>query len=41
MVNLFAKLCELIGGFGVGAATTACSLWLFDEPEMPKSLIEK
>ena len=41
MANLFAKICDLIGGVSYSAATTACSFWLFDEPEMPKHLIEK
>lgn len=41
MANLFAKLCELIGGFGSSVGSTACSIWFYDEPEMPKNLIEK
>lgn len=40
-MEILAKLFELIGGVSSAAATTACSFWLFDEPEMPKSLIEK
>lgn len=41
MGNLFAKIFNLIGGFGASASTTACTLWVFDEPKMPNSLIEK
>ena len=41
MGNLFAKICELLGGFGAKAGSTACIVWWYDEPEMPKSLIEK
>ena len=41
MANLFAKICELLGGVGASAGSTACTFWYFDEPEMPRSLIEK
>lgn len=41
MANLFAKICELLGGFGAATGSVASTFWLFDEPEMPKSLIEK
>lgn len=40
-MGLLAKLFELIGGVSSNAASTACTYWLFDEPEMPRSLIEK
>lgn len=40
-MNLFAKIMELLGGFGASAGSTACTVWVFDEPEMPRSLIEK
>lgn len=40
-MGLLAKLFELIGGVSSNAASTACMTWIFDEPEMPKSLIEK
>lgn len=40
-MELLAKLFELIGGVSSSAASTACTFWLFDEPEMPRSLIEK
>lgn len=40
-MGLLAKLFELIGGFSSNAATTACWTWVIDEPEMPRSLIEK
>lgn len=41
MGSLFAKICSLLGGFGASAGSTACIMWVFDEPKMPKSLIEK
>lgn len=41
MRGLFAKVCSLLGGFGASAGSTACVVWILDEPEMPKSLIEK
>lgn len=40
-MGLLAKLFELIGGVSSSAATTACTFLVFDEPEMPRSLIEK
>ena len=40
-MGLLAKLFNLIGGAGANASTTACYVWVFDEPEMPRSLIEK
>lgn len=41
MANLFAKICELLGGFGAATGSVACVVWILDEPEMPRSLIEK
>ena len=40
-MGLLAKLFNLIGGAGANASTTACTFLVFDEPEMPRSLIEK
>lgn len=40
-MGLLAKLFELIGGVSSSAASTACVVWVLDEPEMPRSLIEK
>jgi len=40
-MELLAKLFELIGEISSAAASTACYVWVFDEPEMPRSLIEK
>lgn len=41
MGSLFAKICSFLGSFGATAGTNACYVWVFDEPEMPRSLIEK
>ncbi len=41
MASLFAKLCEFLGGVGSSLGSTACTIWFYDEPEMPRSLIEK
>ena len=40
-MEFLAKLFELIGGVCSSAASTACMTWALDEPEMPRSLIEK
>lgn len=40
-MGLLAKLFEVIGGLCSSAASTACVVWVLDEPEMPRSLIEK
>lgn len=40
-MELLAKLFELIGGVCSNVASTACVAWVFDEPEMPRNLIEK
>ncbi len=41
MSKLFARIFSSIAGFGKGAGTTGCYVLWYDEPEMPKSLIEK
>lgn len=41
MSKLFSKIFTAIASFGSGAGTTGCYTWWLDEPEMPKSLIEK
>ncbi len=41
MGNLLAKIFNFIGNFGAHAGSVACIVWWYDEPEMPKSLIEK
>ena len=41
MVKLLAKLLKGISNLGANAGTTACVAWLLDEPECPKSIIEK
>lgn len=37
---MLARLLNLIGSLSVGAGTKACTLWLIDEPKMPKSLLK-
>lgn len=41
MGNLLAKIFNFIGNFGAQACSNVCIMWALDEPEMPKSLIEK
>ena len=41
MSRLFSKIFTMIASLGAGAATTGCYVIWLDEPEMPKSLIEK
>ncbi len=41
MSRLFSRIFTAIASLGAGAATTGCYVWWIDEPEMPKSLIEK
>ncbi len=36
-MGFLAKFFGLIGG----VANTGCAFWMFDEPECPKSIIEK
>lgn len=37
---MLARLLNLIGALSAGAGTKACTLWLMDEPKMPKSLLK-
>lgn len=37
--NLFSKLFKAIGS--LSTTNSACPLFIIDEPEMPKSMIEK
>ena len=37
---MLARLLSLIGSLSAGAGTKACTLWLIDEPKMPKSLLK-
>ncbi|UKI27216.1 MAG: cyclic lactone autoinducer peptide [Bacilli bacterium] len=37
---MLARLLNLIGSLSAGAGTKACTLWLIDEPKMPKSLLK-
>lgn len=41
MGNLLAKIFNFIGNTSASLSINECSFWLLDEPEMPKSLIEK
>ncbi len=41
MTKLFAAILGLIGGIGAVAGSTACVMFFIDEPECPKSMIEK
>ena len=41
MTKLFAAVLGLIGGIGATIGSTACVMFFFDEPECPKSMIEK
>ncbi len=38
-MKLFAKLTALLGALVATTATTGCITVLFDEPEMPESLL--
>ena len=38
-MKLFAKTAAVLGAFIAATATTGCVLMLFDEPEMPESLL--
>ena len=40
-MSLFANLLEGLGRGLASFSTSACALLILDEPEMPKSLIEK
>ena len=39
-MELLAKIFGFLGNFGASAGSVACIAWVFDEPEMPKSLIK-
>lgn len=41
MSKLFSRIFTAIASLGAGAGTTGCYVIWLDEPEMPKSLIEK
>lgn len=38
---MFASLLSWLGSFAASTGTKACSVWLADEPKMPKSLLNK
>lgn len=41
MLKLFATLASLVGGAVAAAGSTGCVAIILDEPECPKSIIEK
>lgn len=41
MARLFASILGFFGSIGAAASSTACIAFFLDEPECPKSLIEK
>ncbi len=41
MKKLLAKVLAGVGLLAAGAASTACLMFIVDEPEMPKCMIEK
>lgn len=41
MAKIFAAILGLFGSVGATAGATACVVLFFDEPECPKSLIER
>ena len=41
MAKLFASILSFFGGIGAAAGSNACIVFYLDEPECPKSLIEK
>lgn len=41
MKKLFAMIVSGLGIIAAGAASSACLMFVVDEPEMPKSMIEK
>lgn len=41
MAKLFASILSFFGGIGANAGSNACVAFFLDEPECPKSLIEK
>jgi len=40
-MNFVASLVNFIANLSKNGASTACALWVMDEPEMPKHMIEK
>ena len=38
---MFASLLSWLGGLAASMGTKACTVWLTDEPKMPKCLIAK
>ena len=38
-MKLFAKVAALLGAFVAASATMGCLIIVFDEPEMPESLL--
>ena len=38
---MFAALLSWVGSLSASAGTKACIAWLVDEPEMPRSLLNK
>ena len=38
-MSLFVKVAALLGAFVAATASTGCILAIFDEPEMPESLL--
>lgn len=40
-MNFIANILAAIGNSAASVGTQGCFLWFFDEPKMPKSLIEK
>lgn len=41
MKSLFSKIFKAIGSLSNSGSSKACARWFFDEPEMPKSMIER
>lgn len=41
MAKLFATILGFVGGIAATVGSTACVMFFFDEPECPKSLIER
>lgn len=41
MKKLLSMVLTAVGLLAAGAATTGCLLMIFDEPEMPKAMLEK
>ncbi len=39
--KLFSKVFKTIGSLSTSGSSSACPRWIIDEPEMPKSMIEK